>query len=36
MAPSQPPLRYPPHPEALLFDEFLAIVDEDENCCFWG
>lgn len=27
---------YPPHPEAVFFDEFLAIVDEDENCCFWG
>lgn len=25
----------PPHPEALFFDEFL-VVDEDENCCFWG
>lgn len=27
---------YEPHPEALLFEEFLAIVDEDANCCFWG
>lgn len=27
---------YPPHPEAVLFDEFLALVDEDKNCCFWG
>ena len=27
---------YPPHPEAVYFDEFLAVVDEDENCCFWG
>lgn len=27
---------YPPHPEAVLFDEFLAVVDKDENCCFWG
>ncbi len=27
---------YPPHPEALLFDEFLAVVDEDKHCCFWG
>jgi hypothetical protein len=27
---------YPPHPEAVLFDEFLAIVDEDEHGCFWG
>lgn len=30
---SQP---YPPRPEAMFFDEFLAIVDEDEHCCFWG
>ncbi len=29
-------LQYPPHPEAMFFDEFLAIVDEDEHCCFWG
>jgi hypothetical protein len=27
---------YPTHPEALFFDEFLAVVDEDENGCFWG
>ena len=27
---------YPPHPEAVFFDEFLAVVGEDENCCFWG
>ena len=27
---------YKPYPEALLFDEFLAVVDEDEHCCFWG
>ena len=27
---------YPPHPEAVFFDEFLTVVDEDENCCFWG
>jgi Protein of unknown function (DUF3024) len=27
---------YPPHPEVVFFDEFLAVVDEDENCCFWG
>jgi hypothetical protein len=27
---------YPPYPEALFFDEFLVVVDEDENCCFWG
>lgn len=28
--------RYDPHPEAMLFEEFLAVVDEDEQCCFWG
>ncbi|MEO8615628.1 MAG: DUF3024 domain-containing protein [Luteolibacter sp.] len=27
---------YPTHSEAMFFDEFLAVVDEDENCCFWG
>lgn len=27
---------YPPHPEALFFEEFLAVVDEDESGCFWG
>ena len=27
---------YPPHPEALFFEEFLAVVDEDKNGCFWG
>ena len=27
---------YPPYPEAVLFEEFLAVVDEDENGCFWG
>ena len=27
---------YPPYPEAVFFDEFLSVVDEDENCCFWG
>lgn len=27
---------YPPHREALFFEEFLAVVDEDENGCFWG
>jgi hypothetical protein len=27
---------YPPHPEAIFFDEFVVIVDEDEHCCFWG
>lgn len=27
---------YPPHSEAVFFDEFVVIVDEDEHCCFWG
>ena len=27
---------YPPHREAVFFDEFLAVVDEDDNGCFWG
>jgi Protein of unknown function (DUF3024) len=27
---------YPPHPEAVFFDEFLSVVEEDKNCCFWG
>lgn len=27
---------YPLLPEAVLFDEFLAEVDEDSACCFWG
>jgi len=27
---------YQPHPEAVFFDEFLSVVDEDENHCFWG
>ena len=27
---------YPPHPKAVLFEEFLAIVDKDEHGCFWG
>lgn len=27
---------YPAYPEAVFFDEFLAVVDEDENGCFWG
>ncbi len=27
---------YSPYPEAVFFEEFLAIVDEDENGCFWG
>ena len=27
---------YEPHPEAVFFEEFLALVDEDEHGCFWG
>lgn len=27
---------YYPQPEALFFDEFLHIVVEDSNSCFWG
>jgi hypothetical protein len=27
---------YAHHPEAVLFEEFLAVVDEDAYCCFWG
>jgi len=27
---------YPPQPEALLFEEFLTLVDEDNDECFWG
>lgn len=27
---------YPPHPEAVCFNEFLEVVDEDRNCCFRG
>ena len=27
---------YAPHPEAVFFDEFLAVVHEDEHGCFWG
>jgi hypothetical protein len=27
---------YPPQPEALLFEEFLTLVDEDKDGCFWG
>lgn len=27
---------YYPHPEAVFFEEFLTIVDEDEEGCFWG
>ena len=27
---------YTPHPEAVFFEEFLGVVEEDECCCFWG
>lgn len=27
---------YPLLPEAVFFDEFLAEVNEDSACCFWG
>jgi hypothetical protein len=27
---------YEPHPQAVLFEEFLAVVEEDAHCCFWG
>ncbi|MCF7673937.1 MAG: DUF3024 domain-containing protein [Akkermansiaceae bacterium] len=27
---------YYPQAEALLFEEFIALVDEDESACFWG
>ena len=27
---------YPLLPEAVFFDEFLAEVNEDDACCFWG
>ncbi len=27
---------YPPQPEALIFEEFLTLVDEDKESCFWG
>jgi hypothetical protein len=27
---------YPLLPEAVIFEEFLAEVDEDGCCCFWG
>jgi hypothetical protein len=28
--------RYVPHPEAVVFDEFLAVVYEDADGCFGG
>jgi hypothetical protein len=27
---------YQPHPEVRTIEDFLAIVDEDEDCCFFG
>lgn len=27
---------YHPHPEAVLFEEVLAIVDGDDHRCFWA
>ena len=27
---------YQLQPEALIFEEFLALVDEDKEHCFWG
>lgn len=27
---------YPPRPEVVFFDEYLAVVNEDEHGCFWG
>jgi hypothetical protein len=27
---------YQPHPETRTIEDFLAIVDEDEYCCFFG
>lgn len=28
--------RYPPCPEVRSIEEFFALVDRDENHCFWG
>jgi hypothetical protein len=27
---------YSPHPEAHDIEEVLKVIDQDENCCFWG
>lgn len=27
---------YPPYPQAMLFEEFLTVVDEDTTGAFWG
>jgi len=28
--------RYEPHPEAETIEQFVAIVEQDEQACFWG
>ncbi len=28
--------RYEPTPETTTIEEFLAVVENDEFCCFWG
>lgn len=28
--------RYEPTPETKKIDEFLAVLEKDEHCCFWG
>ncbi|MBW6512556.1 MAG: DUF3024 domain-containing protein [Desulfuromonadaceae bacterium] len=28
--------RYEPTPETKTIEEFLAVVEDDEFCCFWG
>jgi hypothetical protein len=28
--------RYEPTPETKTIEEFLAVVENDEYCCFWG
>ena len=28
--------RYEPVPEVKYFEEFLSVVAEDNQCCFWG
>lgn len=28
--------RYEPVPEVATLEEFLAVVDADDYCCFWG
>lgn len=36
MAKRRPPREIRDKPDLAFFDEFLAIVDGDEQCCFWG